>query len=288
MKKKVKVKKLIIISLTILFLLLIGGSIAVNAGHFVSIRGQHLRKYEFSSGGGMTGGYYRETVEKADESFARVVTERAEWHSDVPQINEYLVDIAIFDELERVIRTYGMNFWNNKKFTNILVADGESESYTFSFDENSISFSSQIYPMRYSHKLGKLNKVIDKYLEGAEKISQDGNDITISVTNNFTEADIWILPDTQENRKTTLMGQAQIKSGAEEDTVKLKLSSETDKYLVRMIDTAQMYYSADGVEIENGQSLIIRKGEGNMSAVIEIISSEGEMINEYEMFSARL
>lgn len=103
--------------------------------HYVSIKGQHLNEYRFSSGGGMNGGYHHETVKRYDDTHAFISIERAEWH--------------------------------RKDFTNIFVADGETESYHFEFDKNSVYFSSQIYPERYWKKLSKLDDVIRKYLENA-------------------------------------------------------------------------------------------------------------------------
>lgn len=130
-------------------------------GNYVRIRGQHLNEYRYSSGGGMTGGYYTKTV-KRNKDYALIRIASAEWHSQEPTVTEYKVDVAILDELEAIIRKHRMNFWNKKKFTNMFVADGESYSYSFGFDNADISFSSQIYPARYSEKLKELDSVIEK------------------------------------------------------------------------------------------------------------------------------
>lgn len=136
---------------------------------FVNISGQHLNGYVYSTGGGMTGGYHRNTVKRYDDS-ALISIESAEWHSQDPTIEEYLVDDTVLDELEAVVRQHKMNHWNHKKFTNMFVSDGESESYSFDFDENSISFSSQIYPENYRNKLTELDRIVDKFIKNGEKL----------------------------------------------------------------------------------------------------------------------
>lgn len=132
---------------------------------YVNIRNQHIVKFEYHTGGGMTGGYYRETVSRYDDTSALIRTEKAGWHNEKPEIKEYIVDIAIMDELEKIIRKYKMNFWNRKKFTNAFIADGESIGYSFTFDDAEIDFSSQFYPVRYREKLKKFDEILNSYSE---------------------------------------------------------------------------------------------------------------------------
>lgn len=169
MSKIKGIKKWLLIIAAVVVVVLIGMGGITMFKNYVSIRGQHLNSYEYSSGGGMTGGYHSETV-KRDGNQALISIETAKWHSQDPVVKEYLVDVAILDELEAIVRKHRMNFWNRKKFTNMFVADGETESYDFDFDENSISFSSQIYPLGYGKKLAELDKVVDKYVETAVKL----------------------------------------------------------------------------------------------------------------------
>lgn len=137
--------------------------------NYVSIRGQHLNSYRYSSGGGMNGGYHTETVKRYGDR-ALISIESAEWHSQDPTVREYLTDAAVLEELEAVVRKYHMNFWHQKEFTNAFVCDGESESYDFDFDDAGIFFSSQIYPMTYGKKLARLDRVVDQYIEAGEKL----------------------------------------------------------------------------------------------------------------------
>ncbi len=170
MFKNMRINKWVIIIAVILVLLIIGGIVFMIGGNYVSIRGQNLNKYCYSLSGGMSGGYYSKTIRRYDNAHAIISIEKADWHSQDPEINEYLVDVSIMDELEGIIRKYRMNFWNGKKFTNMFIADGESKGYSFSFDKDYIDFSSQYYPARYSDKLYEFDEIIEKYLKNTKKL----------------------------------------------------------------------------------------------------------------------
>lgn len=165
----------------------------------VNIKGQHLKKYSCSSGGGMTGGYNSETIRRYDDGHALIYTEKAEWHNDDPEVNEYLVDVSIMDELEEVIRKGHMNFWNHKKFTNMFIADGESEGYSFSFDDAYVSFSSQYYPKKYRDRLRKLDGIIKKYLNDAERLPGLVNPRREEGNHDFPEGELLIYVSAYRN-----------------------------------------------------------------------------------------
>lgn len=167
MPKKSRVRQWLIAAAAIVFLVVIGGVIFMTVQHYVSIRGQRLNEYCYSSGGGMNGGYNSETVKRYDDAHALITVERAAWHHQDPEVKEYLVDALILDELEGVVRQYRMNFWNRKEFSRIFICDGETDGYSFRFDENDISFSSQVYPAQYRSKLQKLHDTVAKYLQDA-------------------------------------------------------------------------------------------------------------------------
>lgn len=137
--------------------------------NYVSIQGQHLNKYSYGSGGSMTGGYYRETVKQYNNR-ALITVESSEWHYQDPTVEEYLTDREVLNELEAVIRKYKMNYWNRKTFTKMFVNDAASEYYSFDFDNEAISFSSQIYPEKYRDKLAALDSIVKKYIDLGEKL----------------------------------------------------------------------------------------------------------------------
>ena len=228
--------KCAIILAAILIVAISGGIIFGLGKHFVSIRGQHLERYHYSSGGGMPGGYYSMTVKRTDDGRAYICSEQADWHSQDPTISEYIVDASILDELESVVRKYKMNFWNRKTFSRMLILDGESSGHSFQFDDGDIDFSSQHYPMKYREKLQKLDDVITTYLQNAEPLPG-------LVNPNREEPESFSLTENELKlyvcayRENTL--EVRILNGCEEDTVLPYTYRLTD------MDTAELIAAQD-------------------------------------------
>lgn len=114
--------------------------------------------------------------------------------------------------------------------------------------------------------------------------------IKVTFVNEVYEADIWVLPQTQENLKTTLWGKAMagnLDEGKEAELM-LTVSDETDRYIIRVIDSDQIYYAADGVYLEEGYRIRFFRTDEYLSAAIEVYDMEGKLAAEYEMFSAAL
>ncbi len=129
----------------------------------------------------------------------------------------------------------------------------------------------------------------DIKIECRTKNTMMNSSISVSVLNKVTTTDIWIIPDTEENRKTSVWGTATI-SSLEVEISQIALIPESIEedgmYLIRMIDENQMFYSADGIRLEDNQSIVIY--EDNGITIIEVYAEDGAKISEYEMFSARL
>lgn len=114
-------------------------------------------------------------------------------------------------------------------------------------------------------------------------------DKNITFVNEISDVDVWILPQTQENLKTTLWGTATasgIKAG-EERKIQFGEPGDDGLYIIRMIDKKGFYYSADGLTLEDGYSVHI-SGTLLQSVTAEVTGPDGEVINTYDMFSARL
>ena len=121
------------------------------------------------------------------------------------------------------------------------------------------------------------------------KSTKSASDKSVTVVNEVTEADFWILPQTEENQKTTLWGTAtasKVKTG-ESRTAGLCEGGDMGLYLIRMIDADGFYYSVNCVAIENGWSVTIKEN-GAMSALAEVTDENGTPQSTYEVFVARL
>ena len=115
------------------------------------------------------------------------------------------------------------------------------------------------------------------------------NDPTVTFINSVHDADVWILPQTPENLKTTVWGTATLsktKTG-ESRQAPLCEPGEDGQYIFRMIDTNHCFYSANGLILEAGWSMEI-KGEDLYSLTIEVSDENGEIINTCEVFARRL
>lgn len=113
--------------------------------------------------------------------------------------------------------------------------------------------------------------------------------LSITVQNKLSTADIWILPDTEENRKNTVWETATLSNLEAESNQSAFISGdfgENGLYLFRMIDEDQMYYAVDGIKLECDQTIVICENDGTVT--MEIYDEAGTKISEYEMFAARL
>ena len=114
-------------------------------------------------------------------------------------------------------------------------------------------------------------------------------DRTITLINSVNEASIWVLPDTEANRKTTLWGTATVGKLQADSSCQAGIDKPGDNglYLFRMIDTDKWYYSSDNVLLEDGWTLEI-KGDIKTSITIEVTDKDGALNATYEVFAARL
>lgn len=114
--------------------------------------------------------------------------------------------------------------------------------------------------------------------------------VAITLENRVRTADVWIMEDTSKNRKRSIWGETTIKACGtnEPQEVIIEAVSSKDLYIVRMIDERKQYYEACGVEILNGQSVVIESRDDGMSTFVCIYDGKGSLVNQYEMFVAAL
>ncbi|WP_429615399.1 hypothetical protein [Treponema pedis] len=136
-------------------------------GKFFGIEKEKLVSYQYSRSGDMLGSIYSKSVIEYNEDSALVTIVQRKQHNHKDTVREYLVDKEILDELKAVFVKYRIKGWDNKKFTNVFVADGASYKYSFDFETNCVSFSSQYYPEKYSSKLKEFDEIMAKYMENA-------------------------------------------------------------------------------------------------------------------------
>ena len=112
---------------------------------------------------------------------------------------------------------------------------------------------------------------------------------TLLVINSVRESDIWILPDTPANRKTTVWGTAcasKVTTG-ERRQILLSKPGENGLYLFRMIDADGFFYSANGVMLQTDWSLQIEE-DGERRVMLTVTDETGSLQSTCEVFKARL
>lgn len=114
--------------------------------------------------------------------------------------------------------------------------------------------------------------------------------VEIAVRNRIADADLWILPDVEKNRHTTLWGKATLSRAdvSEDLPISVRIPSEPGTYLIRLIDSRQMYYAVGGVGLREKQTIVIENGERPMTASVRVQDPAGEIVSAYELFVARL
>ena len=115
-------------------------------------------------------------------------------------------------------------------------------------------------------------------------------EIVVTVENEVEEADIWVLPQTEENLKSTLWGTATIgKLGAGETAdVYLTVRDEAQAWLVRIIDGDHGYYSAQDLTLQDGFKVVFRSEGSKYEAVIEVLDENGSVVSQTRAFRGKL
>ena len=111
----------------------------------------------------------------------------------------------------------------------------------------------------------------------------------VTFFNGVADADVWILPDTEANRKTTAWGTATAADvkGNESREIPLCEAGDEGLYLFRMIDADKLYYSADAVALKTGWTVQIT-GNEVFDYTLLVTNETGALQGTYEVFSASL
>ena len=114
-------------------------------------------------------------------------------------------------------------------------------------------------------------------------------DTNITFINEAENMDVWILPETDGNLKTTLWGRATLAGAKKGESYDLKVSKpETvPTFIFRAIDEDKIYYEANGITLEAGCSMRLKKEEP-FTFMIEVIGNDGNSLGTWSVFAAAL
>ena len=114
--------------------------------------------------------------------------------------------------------------------------------------------------------------------------------LTVTFRNELTEADVWILPQTEENLKTTLWGTPDAGALGAGKSAELRLTNPAlaESWLVRIIDAEKAYYSAQDLKLEDGWTVVFKSEGSKADAVIEVLDESGAVVCSAEAFTGVL
>ena len=129
---------------------------------------------------------------------------------------------------------------------------------------------------------GTKSDVFEMYMEKTK--------MNITVQNGVVKADIWVLPQTEENLKTTLWGTATVAGSVpgESRPAEVVKNTEADTYLIRIIDDEQMYYAVSDVTLVDDCTVQFKPGPEDFTYTVDVFGADGTLMKSYEMFAASL
>lgn len=100
--------------------------------------------------------------------------------------------------------------------------------------------------------------------------------ISVTFLNNVEEADIWILPQTEDNLNSSLWGTPTVAKMRVGEHKACTVSNEgTGRYIVRIIDLDQAYYAASDVVLDDGYTIRFEMEETKYDASITVLDQNG-------------
>ena len=152
--------------------------------------------------------------------------------------------------------------------------------YHFWLDDESVKMT-QGYDDKHGYSFTFLMPAHDVTLHVESHNSMEYRpEIEITFVNEVTEADLWVLLQTEENLKASLWGTAtvgQLEKGEAAEFF-LEESYVADTWLVRIIDADQAYYAAQDLVLEDGYQIVFRSEDTKFEAVIEVLDRDGTVI----------
>lgn len=107
--------------------------------------------------------------------------------------------------------------------------------------------------------------------------------ISVTFLNNVEEADIWILPQTEENLKTSLWGTPTISKMSVGEQKAVTIGDEgTGKYIIRIIDCDHAFYATSDLALDNSYTIRFETYETKYDAAITVLDKNGAIVSSNE------
>ena len=105
-------------------------------------------------------------------------------------------------------------------------------------------------------------------------------EISVTFVNGVEDADIWILPQTDENLGTTLWGTPTLKDSVKDTIGTCRVKGGAENYIVRIIDADEAYYAASDFILLDGYTVRFTSDTDKYDAALTVIDENGSVIWE--------
>ena len=114
--------------------------------------------------------------------------------------------------------------------------------------------------------------------------------LSVTFVNEVEEADIWILPQTEENLKTSLWGTASIRQLGTGESAEVVLNDGYDaaSYILRIIDDDHAFYSVNDLKLLDGYTIVFKYEGSKYDAVLEVYDENKGLIDSRDAFTGML
>ncbi len=118
------------------------------------------------------------------------------------------------------------------------------------------------------------------YFKGSNATPAPAKEISVTFVNEVENADVWILPRTEENLKTTLWGTPTLSGSGKGSTEICRVDGGAEYYIVRIIDADEGYYAANDLILLDGYTVRFTADADKYHAALAVIDGNGSMIWE--------
>ena len=114
--------------------------------------------------------------------------------------------------------------------------------------------------------------------------STTGEMMKIRFVNEVEDTDLWILPQTEKNLKTSLWGTATVAMLKKEDAIEVAIEETSDHlYILRLIDQRGALYSANDFELHDGDTIVFDAIDDDfVRARLALLDKEGKEVKVAE------
>lgn len=116
-------------------------------------------------------------------------------------------------------------------------------------------------------------------------LAAERESLRVTLVNNVATADFWIMPQTEDNLKSSLWGTATAKALGAGEQRDITLTEPAEQlFIVRAIDEDHAYFSVKDVTLGDGYTIRFQTNDSRFDAVIEVLDADGTVLKTQPAF----